>query len=151
MGDICRRILCYLCTLSATYVAWHLSVWISQVYCSIVAVISTQFSMMSPCENETLYVVTFNMISEHFCGVCAKLLKKLIMTNLGANMIKHVFEKELYILKDSIICHFIKFQKAWTLESDSFNREISVDKTLVDAWTSPIVHKGRLSGYSINI
>ncbi len=33
---------------------------------SLVAVISTQFSMMSPGENEVLYAITFNMMIGHF-------------------------------------------------------------------------------------
>ncbi len=65
---------------------------------SIIAGISTEFSMMSHSENEAVNATKFNMFTGHFVSFewwfCSK--TDHCTGNLGVNMIKHLSEMELY-------------------------------------------------------
>ncbi len=65
---------------------------------SIASRISTQLSMTSSSDNEALNAATFNIFTRHFVEFercfCSK--TDHFTGNLGANMIKHVSQMELY-------------------------------------------------------
>ncbi len=90
---------------------------------------SAQFSMMSSARMRLCRGTTFNKVTRHF----GKFVQ--CFMNLGANMIKHASDMELY--------DFTYFRKVFRLESDSFNHEISANEMVVGAQPSPIVHECR--------
>ncbi len=93
--------------------------------------------MMSCSKNEAVNSTAFNLFTRHFVEFeqyfCSK--TDYFTGNLGANMIEHVSEVELYIFLSTLE----KFE-CWNL---SFNHEILAGETMLGAWSSPIVHIGR--------
>ncbi len=93
---------------------------------------------MSRSKNEALNAATFNMFTRHFGEFehCFCSQTDHFMGNLGANMIEHVSEMELYIILSTL-------EKSERCELDSFNHEILVGEMVLSEQSSPIVHIGR--------
>ncbi len=106
---------------------------------SIVAGISTRFSMTSHSENVALNAITFNMMTRHFMEFVQSFCSKTdhFTSNWGTNMIEHC-------IWDGIVYNFSNFRKVWWLEPDSFIHTISVAETIQCARSFQIVHIGRL-------
>ncbi len=102
--------------LSATYVTMsqlsiecycqHISpkFWILRVYCSIVAVISTQLSMTSQGKDVAMNVIIFNMVTSHFMEIVQSRCSKTenLTANLDTNTIEYVSEMRLYIILSTL-------------------------------------------------
>ncbi len=71
---------------------------------SIVAEISTQFSMMSCSENEAVNAPPFNMMNGHFVEFVQSICSKTdhFTAYLGTNMIEHVCKVGLYIILSTL-------------------------------------------------